>query len=83
MDTKFSYAAEKLGAARRILMLPHPSGEPSSLAGVDSVPVRAAWCRRNAGQGAASQLYGPLVGTHNAEVGVRPDTCKNVADMGR
>ena len=33
MNQKYMYAAEKLGAARRILMLPHPKGEPSSLAG--------------------------------------------------
>jgi hypothetical protein len=32
MGTGFSYAAEKFGAARRILMLPHPKGEAWSIA---------------------------------------------------
>jgi hypothetical protein len=33
MRLRFSYAAEKFGAARRGLMLPHPKGESQSVAG--------------------------------------------------
>jgi hypothetical protein len=31
MMNKYGYAAEKLAAARRALMLPHPNGEPRSI----------------------------------------------------
>lgn len=33
MNQKYMYPTEKLNAARRILMLPHPGGEARSLAG--------------------------------------------------
>jgi hypothetical protein len=33
MPSRFGYAAEKLGLARSVLMLPHPRGEAASIAG--------------------------------------------------
>jgi hypothetical protein len=41
-SAKYRYPAEKLAAARRILMLPHPKGEADSLgvAFLECIPVK-------------------------------------------